>query len=60
MGSGNVHYKTLDKGETWVRFRTGEVVPRQGSGSHLVFHAKTPERILFKGRVCTDSCSENV
>lgn len=64
MGSGNIHYKTLDKGETWVRFRTGEALPRQGSGARLVFHAKSPERILFNGRVCANggssSCSENV
>jgi hypothetical protein len=51
---GNVHWRTEDKGETWVAFYTNAYTSdfEETLGKWLTFHADDPDKILFTGLEC--------
>ncbi|KAI1770918.1 Oligoxyloglucan reducing end-specific cellobiohydrolase [Hypoxylon cercidicola] len=54
LTSGNVHWKTDDRGETWKTFFTDAYTSdfTETIGRWMRFHATDPDRILFTGMEC--------
>ncbi|XXG99080.1 hypothetical protein Hte_005414 [Hypoxylon texense] len=54
LTSGNVHWKTDDRGETWKTFFTDAYTSdfTETIGRWMNFHAADPDKILFTGMEC--------
>ncbi|KAI1811465.1 Oligoxyloglucan reducing end-specific cellobiohydrolase [Poronia punctata] len=54
LTTGNVHWMTKDKGETWEKFTTDAYTSDFADtfGNWMVFHADDPDKILFTGMEC--------
>ncbi|KAL7628165.1 vacuolar protein sorting/targeting protein PEP1 [Parahypoxylon ruwenzoriense] len=54
LSSGNVHWKTHDRGETWQTFFTDAYTSdfTDTTGRWMTFHADDPNKILFTGMEC--------
>ncbi|KAI1079421.1 Oligoxyloglucan reducing end-specific cellobiohydrolase [Whalleya microplaca] len=54
LTSGNVHWKTHDRGETWTTFFTDAYTSdfTETIGRWMTFHAEDPDKIMFTGMEC--------
>lgn len=51
LTASGTHYKTDDRGETWISFKT-EKLPSKFQPEILIFHADDPNRIIFNAMDC--------